>query len=101
MANYSCATVGAHRSRGEGTGCSSRHLAQVGERGPHRASREDPWWQAALRLAKLRNLAPHKAPSTRITITYARVSTNGQKDDLTRQVGLLESFCAAKGGPMK
>ncbi|MGC8626396.1 MAG: IS607 family transposase [Acidimicrobiales bacterium] len=48
-------------------------------------------------LAKLRNLAPHKAPSTRITIAYARASTNGQKDDLTRQVGLLESFCAAQG----
>jgi predicted site-specific integrase-resolvase len=48
-------------------------------------------------LSKLRNLAPHKAPSTRTTIAYARVSTNGQKDDLTRQVGLLESFCAAQG----
>ena len=48
-------------------------------------------------LAKLRNLAPHKAPSTRTTIAYARVSTNGQKDDLVRQVGLLESFCAAQG----
>lgn len=48
-------------------------------------------------VAKLRNLAPHKAPSTRTTIAYARVSTNGQKDDLTRQVALLESFCAAQG----
>lgn len=48
-------------------------------------------------LSRLRNLAPHKAPSTRTTIAYARVSTNGQKDDLTRQVGLLESFCAAQG----
>ena len=48
-------------------------------------------------LTKLRNLAPHKAPSTRTTIAYARVSTNGQKDDLTRQVALLESFCAAQG----
>jgi len=48
-------------------------------------------------LAKLRHLAQHKAPSVRTTIAYARVSTNGQKDDLTRQVALLESFCAAQG----
>ncbi|WP_298448277.1 MerR family DNA-binding transcriptional regulator [Ferrimicrobium sp.] len=37
-------------------------------------------------LAKLRAIAPHKAPSTRATIAYARVSTSGQKDDLVRQV---------------
>lgn len=48
-------------------------------------------------LAKLRHLAPHKATSTRATIGYARVSTNGQKDDLVRQVALLESYCAANG----
>jgi putative resolvase len=48
-------------------------------------------------LTKLRHLGPHKAPSFRTTIAYARVSTSGQKDDLTRQVALLESFCAAQG----
>jgi predicted site-specific integrase-resolvase len=48
-------------------------------------------------LAKLRAIAPHKAPSTRSTIAYARVSTSGQKDDLVRQVALLESYCAANG----
>ncbi len=48
-------------------------------------------------LAKLRAIAPHKAPSTRSTIAYARVSTTGQRDGLTRQVALLESFCAAQG----
>jgi putative resolvase len=48
-------------------------------------------------LAQLRRLAPHLAPSSRATIAYARVSTSGQKDDLTRQVALLESFCAAQG----
>ena len=48
-------------------------------------------------LAKLRRLAPHPAPSTRTTVAYARVSTSGQKDDLVRQVALLESFCAANG----
>ena len=48
-------------------------------------------------LAKLRHLAPHKAPSSRTTIAYARVSTSGQKDDLVRQVALLRSYCAAQG----
>jgi len=48
-------------------------------------------------LAKLRGLAPHKAPSPRTTIAYARVSTNGQKEDLARQVALLEHYCVAQG----
>uniref|UniRef100_UPI0032DE5DFB recombinase family protein n=1 Tax=Acidithrix sp. C25 TaxID=1671482 RepID=UPI0032DE5DFB len=30
-------------------------------------------------------------------MAYARVSTNAQKDDLVRQVALLESYCAANG----
>ncbi len=47
-------------------------------------------------LAKLRHLTPHQAPSSRTTLAYARVSTTGQKDDLTRQVALLEGFCAAQ-----
>ena len=42
-------------------------------------------------LSKLRAIAPHKAPSARTTIAYARVSTSGQKDDLVRQVALLET----------
>ena len=33
-------------------------------------------------LAELRNLVPRLAPSERVTIVYARVSTNGQKDVL-------------------
>lgn len=48
-------------------------------------------------LAKLRGLAPHKAPSSRTTLLYARVSSHDQKDDLVRQVALLESFSAANG----
>ena len=48
-------------------------------------------------LAKLRGPAPHKAPSTRTTLLYARVSSHDQKDDLARQVVLLESFAAANG----
>ena len=48
-------------------------------------------------LAKLRGLAPHKAPSRRQTLLYARVSSHDQKEDLVRQVALLESFSAANG----
>jgi len=48
-------------------------------------------------LAKLRGIAPRKAPSDRVTLAYARVSDHDQKDDLVTQVALLESFCAANG----
>jgi putative resolvase len=48
-------------------------------------------------LAKLRGVAPRKAPSSRMTIAYARVSSPDQKEDLVRQVALLESFCTANG----
>jgi predicted site-specific integrase-resolvase len=48
-------------------------------------------------LAKLRGIVPRKAPSERVTLAYARVSSHDQKDDLVTQVALLESFCAANG----
>jgi putative resolvase len=48
-------------------------------------------------LVKLRGLAPRKAPSSRVTLAYARVSSPDQQGDLGRQVALLESFCAANG----
>ena len=35
--------------------------------------------------------------SGRPTLAYARVSSHDQKEDLGRQVALLESFCAANG----
>ena len=48
-------------------------------------------------LAKLRGNVARKAPSERVTLAYARVSSHDQKDDLVTQVALLESFCAANG----
>ena len=48
-------------------------------------------------LAKLRGLAPHRVPSARTTLLYARVSSRDRKDDLARQAALLESFAAANG----
>ena len=49
-------------------------------------------------LAQLRGVASrHKQPQLRTTLAYARVSAHDQKDDLKRQVSLLESYCAAQG----
>ncbi|MDA8345106.1 MAG: IS607 family transposase [Thermaerobacter sp.] len=48
-------------------------------------------------LTKLRGLAPRTGSSTRQTLLYARVSSHDQKEDLVRQVALLESFSAANG----
>lgn len=48
-------------------------------------------------LAKLHGVIPRQAPSVRMTLAYARVSSHDQKEDLARQVALLESFCAANG----
>jgi len=50
-------------------------------------------------LAKLRGVVPRKAPSERVTLAYARVSSPDQQEDLVRQVALLESFCAANSWP--
>ncbi len=48
-------------------------------------------------LAKLRGLAPHRAPSTRATLVYARVFSHERQDGLARQSALLEAFAAANG----
>ena len=49
-------------------------------------------------LAQLRGLKPYETGKTnRPTLCYARVSSHDQKEDLVRQVGLLETFCAANG----
>ena len=49
-------------------------------------------------LAQLRGLKPYETSKTnRPTVGYARVSSHDQKEDLVRQVALLETFCAANG----
>jgi putative resolvase len=49
-------------------------------------------------LSQLRRLVPRpKQPQKRATIGYARVSSSDQKDDLKRQVALIETYCAANG----
>ena len=48
-------------------------------------------------LAQLRSLAPIQAQSNRITVAYARISSQGQKEDLKSQVTTLELFCNSNG----
>ncbi len=48
-------------------------------------------------IASLLGATSRKASIEKKTIAYARVSSHDQKEDLKRQVQLLESFCAANG----
>lgn len=51
------------------------------------------------RLESLKNIRPslNNSKDNLRTIAYARVSSYDQKDDLIRQVGVLESYCASRG----
>lgn len=49
-------------------------------------------------ISKLRGISIRQVQATKkITIGYARVSSHDQKEDLKRQVGMIESYCAAQG----
>jgi putative resolvase len=48
-------------------------------------------------LATLLGSQPRRDQSGKKTVVYARVSSHDQKEDLSRQVQVLESFCAANG----
>lgn len=48
-------------------------------------------------LAKILGLLPRNNLLQKNTIIYARVDSHDQKNDLQRQISLLESFCAANG----
>jgi predicted site-specific integrase-resolvase len=48
-------------------------------------------------LAKLTGTVPRLERSEKLTICYARVSSHDQKQDLHRQIELLESFCSCNG----
>ncbi len=67
------------------------------EEGRIEALERTPGGRRRYHLSKLRRLAPHRAPSPRVTIVYGRVSTGGSKDDLIHQMALLVSYCAALG----
>ena len=48
-------------------------------------------------LSKLHGISARFLLTNRLTLAYARVSNYDQKEDLVRQVALLESYCAANG----
>ena len=48
-------------------------------------------------LSKLLNATERKVPTKKRTIAYARVSSHDQKEDLKRQISVLESYCASHG----
>ena len=48
-------------------------------------------------LSKLYGVTPRPPLGSRPTLAYARVSSHDEKEDLVRQVALLETFCAANG----
>ena len=48
-------------------------------------------------LACFRGQAPRKTLEEKRTIAYARVSSQDQKEDLKRQIAVLESYCGSHG----
>ena len=48
-------------------------------------------------ITKLRPASQSQQIQSRPTVAYARVSSHDQKDDLQRQVQMLEMYCSAKG----
>lgn len=48
-------------------------------------------------LRQLQGISPKKNFEEKRTIAYARVSSHDQKNDLARQVVVLESYCASHG----
>ena len=48
-------------------------------------------------LLQIRGIIPRKTIEEKRTIAYARVSSHDQKEDLSRQVAVLESYCANHG----
>jgi len=68
-----------------------RRWEREGELLPDRKSVGGTRYYDIDRLFGLQNI------ETDITIAYARVSSNDQKDDLKRQTELLETYCTVKG----
>src|ERR1700756_2227895 len=48
-------------------------------------------------MAQLRPFEPLDKTVDRPTVAYARVSSHDQKEDLQRQVHMLEIYCSSKG----
>jgi predicted site-specific integrase-resolvase len=70
--------------------------------GKLQAAERTPGGQRMYDLANLHQLVKRRPVSiadTRVTVGYARVSTSEQRHDLSRQITMLESYCAAQGWP--
>lgn len=48
-------------------------------------------------MAQLQPGFGHSKPSSKPTVAYARVSSHDQKEDLERQIKMLEMYCSAQG----
>lgn len=70
-----------------------RRWAQAGKL-PYELS---PSGRYRFKLSDLKTVRPRTALGDRITINYARVSSHDQREDLVRQVQILESYSAANG----
>ena len=62
-------------------------------------SERSPTGQRRFHLSDIKRITPRelKQLDDRVTINYARVSSSDQRQDLVRQVQILESFSAANG----
>ncbi len=74
-------------------GCSVATLRKWEETGELLPARKTRGGTRYYEVSEILGLQDADAP----TVGYARVSSHGQKADLTRQAELLEAFCAAKG----
>lgn len=79
-------------------GISVKTLRRWADSGKIRSLRS-PTGQRRFYLADIKRITPRdlKQLDSRVTINYARVSSNDQKQDLVRQVQALESFSASNG----
>lgn len=82
----------------EELGISVKTLRRWADSGKIRSSRS-PTGQRRFYLVDIKRITPRdlKQLDSRVTINYARVSSNDQRQDLVRQVQALESFSASNG----
>lgn len=79
-------------------GVSTKTLRRWADSGKIKSERS-PTGQRRFFLADIKRITPRelKQIDERITINYARVSSHDQKEDLVRQVQVLEAFSSANG----
>ena len=83
----------------KGFGSSNNYASQLGQKGIAQTDELTRGGNRRYRLESLKNIKDdlHMVQDGFKTIAYARVSSHDQKEDLIRQVAVLESYCAKKG----